>query len=97
MLKQIIEIARCASTLDEHILHDPISLSCGHYICQKCIPADTNLACNICGIQNENVLKNSKVSLLAQYLIQLNIEGLVAHTKEKIKNSFDELKGILAM
>ena len=47
----------CASTND-HILKEPINLTCSHEICRSCIPKDVNkIVCRICGAK-QNITAN---------------------------------------
>ena len=42
----------CAHSDDDHFLIKPISLTCGHFICQKCIPDGhiEGIKCKICDL-----------------------------------------------
>lgn len=60
----------CAFANDDHFIEKPIELSCGHLICQKCIPKENNedLACQICGEKNEVDLNKAKKSYFSLQL-----------------------------
>ena len=38
--EEIIASLSCANAKDKHFVEKPISLSCGHYVCKKCILID---------------------------------------------------------
>jgi hypothetical protein len=94
ILRQLLEMIKCAVSDDEHIYKEPVSLSCGHYICRSCIPAsDDKISCRICGDENINNLRSSKVSAIAQFSIQSNLEKLISLTKQELRNFFQQLQG----
>jgi hypothetical protein len=94
VLKQFVEMLRCALGDNDHIYREPISLSCGHCVCKKCIPEDDDeITCKVCGDKNKYDLNDSKVSAIAQFSIQSNIERLTCLTKQKLKNLFNQLEG----
>ena len=43
---------KCGIT-DDHIVREPISLSCGHCICKNCVPdiQEANINCKICSVE----------------------------------------------
>ena len=95
MLPDLMKLVICTATEDEHICKDPIALSCGHCICQDCIPADLNaqLNCNACGSLNQNNLRESSISLSTQHLISENMNELLAFTKDELRKTFEQLRG----
>ena len=42
----------CGLTND-HVVKEPISLSCGHCICKKCVPDQVKIKCKICSIETD--------------------------------------------
>ena len=95
MLPDFLKLVICTATQDEHVCKDPIALTCGHCICQDCIPADTKvqLNCNACGSLNVNNLRASHISLSTQSLIIENMNELLAFNKEEMRNTFERLRG----
>ena len=95
MLPDFLKSVICTATQYHHVCKDPIALSCGHCICQDCIPADPNaqLNCNTCDSLNQNNLRESKVSSATQHLIRENMKELLAFTKEELKNTFEQVRG----
>ena len=43
---------KCGLTND-HVVKEPISLSCGHSICKKCVPNQAKIKCNICSEETD--------------------------------------------
>ena len=51
--KRMSELLRelyCGLTND-HVVKEPISLSCGHSICKQCVPDQVKIKCKICSIE----------------------------------------------
>jgi hypothetical protein len=61
---------------DDHIVKEPVTSSCGHYICNDCIPDRTEINCKICKKETE---------------LHDQIETETAAAKEIIKSSLNEL------
>ena len=96
ILKQFIEMIQCATGDDEHIYKEPIALSCGHYICKSCITDNCDkVKCTKCREENTSNLRTLKVSAIAQFSIQSNIQRLICITKEKFKDLFLHLESNL--
>lgn len=93
LLKQLIEMLRCASLGDDdHICREPITLSCGHYVCKQCIAVDIAMFCRICGEKNKANLAEMKESSVVKLSIQTNIDALISMTKYKFRDSLSFLQ-----
>ena len=38
---------------NDHVVKEPISLSCGHCICKQCVPDQSKIKCNICSEETD--------------------------------------------
>ena len=67
----------CAFSEEKHFFEKPLTLSCGHSVCQKCVPIDyKSVKCKKCGELNNYDLKSAKESLAAKSLLALNFNEL---------------------
>ena len=61
----------CCLTND-HMVKEPISLSCGHSICEKCVPDQAKIKCKICNEETDkSKLEIKKESTFAKRMIKL--------------------------
>lgn len=92
-MEKICEILSCAVSND-HIVNEPIHLSCGHTICKTCIPNDANtfLNCSICLALNMKDLKLERTSRFASQLVQLNLPILFKKLEKTAENMLQEVK-----
>ena len=59
----------CGLTND-HVVKEPISLSCGHCICEQCVPDQVKIKCKIWSIETDkSTLKINIESVLDNYQI----------------------------
>lgn len=83
----ILNLVQCCASEGKHILQTGIALSCGHHICQKCIPTNKNLQikCTKCNTINQNNLDKCEESEIAKNLIESNLKLLFDSTQEDIR------------
>jgi hypothetical protein len=75
--RSILKIKRMSEFIDlqcgltnDHIIEQPIGLSCGHCICKKCVPKQSKIRCKICGIEtNKHYLETYMKIFYLNYLI----------------------------
>ena len=93
--KEKIEELKCALSDDKHFLIKPISLTCGHSICQSCIPDGHigEINCKICNLLSDFI--QLKVSNETQQAIQSNIGDILQILEREISDRLNELKGII--
>ena len=86
----------CALATDQHFLEKPITLSCGHSICQQCAPikASAHVKCGICSEINHTELHKIKESFVIKKLLSSNLNDLFGILEERFYSSLDLLKGI---
>ena len=79
----------CALSKDGHIVKEPITLRCGHYICKQHCKKESNIIfCNKCG----ETIRNDKESFIAKEMIKRNIEKLISIVKQKLIKSYHDFK-----
>ena len=60
----------CGLTND-HVVKEPISLSCGHSICKACVPDQVKIKCKICREETDkSKLEMNKESILVKHSIK---------------------------
>ena len=86
----------CAISDEEHFLIKPISLTCGHSVCQKCIPDENikEIKCKICDTESKQDLKFSSVSKLAQQALHFAMGDIFNILEKETTDRLNELKGI---
>ena len=93
----MIKELKCAISDDEHFLIKPISLACGHSICQKCILDGHNegIKCKICDLVSNQDLTQIQVSNEAQQAIQFNIGDIFQILEKETSDRLNELKSMI--
>lgn len=94
--KTILESLECAlSTHLKHISINPISLACGHTICQDCsqINIDKEITCIHCN-KNQALLKNQSILLSGKCLFNTLIDDLFKNIADKFNQTLTSIKGI---
>ena len=92
--ENVFKIAECALGRDGHILENAIALSCGHYICKKCIPTNNfyEFRCYKCNEVNRNNLSLCKESDIIKFFLEKHMVGLSKLINEKIEIELDVFK-----
>ena len=81
----------CSLADDKHIVACAVGLSCGHFICKKCIPSNSNqVRCLNCHKINEHSLDKSNEFELVRLIIDSNLSSLVKTTREKIETEYSK-------
>ena len=85
----------CALAKDEHIFEQPITLSCGHCACKKCISKQMQaITCQICHEENHiNNLNQFKECLPLIDTIDAYLQDLYEIIYNKFKSAIPHLKG----
>ena len=92
-----IEEIKCAFSDEEHFLIKPISLLCGHSICQNCIPAacTVEIRCKICDLVSKQDLTEPSISKLAQESVNFCMVDIFQILEKETKDRLNELKCML--
>ena len=81
----------CGLTND-HVVKEPISLSCGHSICKACVPDQAKIKCKICSEETEKSnLQINKESLFSK-MIKSSLSGLFEELEERANNEINSFK-----
>ena len=86
-MENLLNVVECVFDKDNHIVEEPIGLSCEHCMCKRCIQNTSEVFCTKCNTLSYCILKSSKVSFAVNSLLDCNIQNLLNHTKLK----FDSL------
>ena len=76
-MNNIIKLAECSLAENKHLIQIAISLSCGHHICKKCIPQNSNnsqIKCLKCGKINNIDLSKCEEADIIKALLESNID-----------------------
>ena len=82
---EILQVVECALGTDKHLLHNSIGLSCGHFVCKKCIPANNNFQfkCPKCNETNQNNLSLCKEPELIKFYMQKHLKKFIQSYQPK--------------
>jgi hypothetical protein len=89
----------CALSNDQHIINDPLVLSCGHNICKECLEKIglESILCKICCEQTKRNLISDEKTKFIKESIQLNIESFLKIINKKMIESVSLLSGMFKM
>ncbi len=97
--KNILDMLYCSlSHLNKHFIENPISLSCGHSACRKCISkVPQPFFCGECCSKNKVDLKNAKDSSIFKVSFESYFTDLFKIIFENLQLNVSELKGKLVI
>ena len=82
----------CGLTND-HVVKEPISLSCGHCICTQCVPDQVKIKCRICSIETDkSQLEINTESVLDKTIIKSSLSGLFEELEKRATNEIKSFK-----
>ena len=87
------KLFHCASSNDQHYIIEPIPLSCGHSICEKCVPINSNnyqIKCKQCGQFNKIEFDDVDITFLSK---KDNVNQIFLEIEERMVKSIQDLKG----
>ena len=83
---------QCGLTND-HIVREPISLTCGHCICKKCVSDQDKIQCRICNWEtNKCKLEMSKESVPIKNIIKRSLTGLFDDLEKRATDGINSIK-----
>jgi len=91
-MDSILSEITCSLAENRHIVEAAIALSCGHFICKKCIPTNNNnqVKCLKCNQINEIPLGKCNEVYLVRLVIESNLSSLMKTTREKIAIEYEK-------
>ena len=92
-LKDVYQSLICSLSNDQHIVEEPISLDCGHYICKKCISSEKKITCKACNQVTDRDLKNAKESIPSKVIIHHLLSQLFVELEKKTSEGVQNFKG----
>ena len=96
MKNQILGLLKCALSNEEHFLIKPVTLTCGHSVCQDCIlEENTNeIKCKICFLVSEQQdFSKFPVSKLDQQALSLYMCDIFQVLEKETTDRLNKLKG----
>ena len=91
-MSELLKELFCGLTND-HVVKEPISLSCGHSICKQCVPGQVKIICKICGEETaESKLEISTESAFAKRMIKSSLPGLFENLEKRVTNEINSFK-----
>ena len=94
-MSEIFSELYCGLTND-HVLKEPINLSCGHSICKQCVPnsCQAKIKCKICRIETEkSILKiNTESSASIKRKIKSSLSSLFEELEKRATNEINSFK-----
>jgi hypothetical protein len=88
-----LEEFECVISVDRHFISHPITLSCGHHICKKCIPLNNIVKCNRCKIITIRDINNDIESKLFKNAFKFSINELYSIIERSFAESLSRFNG----
>ena len=84
----------CSISKDEHLLDTALPLSCGHIVCQKCVPVNNayQIKCFKCNEVIKTDLSQCKEVELVKIQMRHNLASLSKIINQKIESEAELLK-----
>ena len=80
---------------NDHVVKEPISLSCGHCICKQCVPdiQEAKIKCKICSIETDkSELKVNIESVPIKNSIKRCLSGLFDDLEKRATDGINSFK-----
>ena len=91
-MSELLRNLYCGLTND-HVVKEPISLSCGHCICKQCAPDQAKIKCKICSIETDKSdLKINVGSAPIKKIIKSSLTGLFEELEKRATSEIDSFK-----
>ena len=91
-MSELLKELYCGLT-NNHVVKEPISLSCGHSICKQCVPDQVKIQCKICSEEtNKSRLKINTESALVKRMIESYLSGLLEELEKRATNEINSFK-----
>ena len=81
---------------NDHVVKEPISLSCGHSICKQCVPDQFKIKCKICATETDkSKLEINKESAFAKRMKLSDLSELFEELEKRPTNAIKFLKSLI--
>ena len=78
---------------NDHVVKEPISLSCGHSICKQCFPDQAKIKCKICSVATDkSKLQINTKSNHIKAMIKSSLSGLFEELEKQATNEINSFK-----
>ena len=78
---------------NDHVVKEPISLSCGHSVCKQCVPDQVKIKCKICSEETDKSnLQINKESAHVKRMIKSSLSGLFEELEKRATNEINSFK-----
>ena len=97
-MNNIIKLAECSLAENKHLIQIAIGLSCGHHICKKCIPQNSNnsqIKCLKCDKINQTDLRKCEAVEKVKNISKANIDRFYDSTCNLLNEEIKKYKGYL--
>lgn len=88
---------QCALSTTKHIIQNPILVSCGHYVCKKCLPNCNNsklsILCKLCEKKIEVDLTENYQSFSFKKKFQSSLNHLFYYMEREFSKALNDFKG----
>ena len=89
-MSEILTQLYCGLTND-HIVREPISLSCGHCVCKTpCLTDQSRIKCKICNLETK--LENHVESIPIKNMIKSSLSPLFEELEKRATNEINSFK-----
>ena len=78
---------------NDHVVKEPISLSCEHSVCKQCVPDQVKIKCKICSEETDKSnLQIHKESDHVKRMIKSSLSGLFEELEKRATNEINSFK-----
>ena len=78
---------------NDHVVKEPISLSCGHSVCKQCVPDQLKIKCKICSEKTDKCkLEISTESSPIKRMKLSDLSGLFEELEKRATNEINSFK-----
>ena len=81
---------------NDHVVKEPIRLSCGHSICKKCVPDQSKIKCKICSVETDKSdFRVDMESVQIKNIIKSSLSGLFDDLEKRATDGINSFKSYI--